>query len=85
MTETRAEEAQRLVDEGGVHLVYEGPTYIQASVHSKHARYTTVVYENGTFWCTCQHGLYHAHTTDLCVHALALRLLIEKEVGDAKT
>jgi len=78
MPETRAEKAQRLVDEGQVHILFDSAAYTQASTPGKHGLHTTVVYSNGKFWCTCDWGLYHAHTDDLCAHALAVRIAVER-------
>ncbi len=79
MKETRAEKAQRLVDEGGVVIERVFPQYTQALVQGDHARYVLSTYANGTFFCTCEWGTVHSYTDDLCAHALAVKLAVEKE------
>jgi len=79
MPETRAEKAQRLVDEGSLSLLFRESNYVRASVQSGDRIYNTVVYANGTFHCTCDWGQYHSYTDDLCAHALAVKLMTEKE------
>ncbi len=79
MTETRAEKAQRLVDEGRVTIGQKTSSFTQAVVQGKDGRYRTTIYVNGTFWCTCKWGDFHNYTDDLCAHALAVKLATEKE------
>jgi len=79
MTETRAEKAQRLVDEGQVGPVHTIPLVRWAFVQREHGHYLTTIYANGTFHCTCDWGQYHSYTDDLCAHALAVKLAAEKE------
>lgn len=78
MTETHAEKAQRLVDEGCLSLVFRESNYVRASVQSGDRTYNTVVYDNGTFWCDCDWGAYHCYTADLCAHALAVKLAVAR-------
>ncbi len=79
MTETRAEKAQRLVDEGKVHIAHTTFHSTTALVQGKHGPYTTIIYADGHFFCTCDWGAHHSYTDDLCAHALAVKLAVEKE------
>jgi len=79
MPETRAEKAQRLVDEGRVNIVARWPLGVEARVQGEHSLYIVDVSKTGTFFCTCDWGLYRNYTNDLCAHALAVQLLIRKE------
>ena len=79
MPETRAEKAQRLVDAEAVVMLSRCSPYQTARVHSGHTFYFVTLYANGTFHCTCDWGDYHSYTTDLCAHALAVKLMTEKE------
>lgn len=76
---TRAEEAQRLVDEGRVTITRTDSLITRALVRGKLVTYTTNIYPISHFSCTCDWGMFHSHTDDLCAHALALRLIVEKE------
>jgi len=78
MTETRAEKAQRLVDEGRVQLVPTIPLHSQGIVRGDHEPYLVYLYPLGHFWCGCAWGRLHSYTDDLCAHALALRLAVER-------
>lgn len=80
MTETRAE-AQRLVDEGGVHIMSRSEVCIEGRVGiNKQGRaYHTFLYTNGRFSCNCDECRHGSLSDDLCIHALALRLAVEKE------
>lgn len=82
MTETRAEKAQRLVDEGRVELGHLGAYETGAIVRTENSHYHTSVYASGKFFCTCRWGQAHSYTDDLCAHALAVKLAAEKEEGD---
>ena len=84
MKETRAEKAQRLVDKGRVTILSVQPHHTLATVRDKHQSYQTILFASGRFWCMCGWGSYHSDTAALCAHALALRLAVEKEVGDAE-
>jgi len=77
--ETRAEKAQRLVDGEHVHLTGRGTFFQNAQVYSGWNIYFLTLYTNGHFHCTCNYGSYHSHTDDLCAHALAVKLMTEKE------
>ena len=79
MTETRAEKAQRLVNEGKVHIRKNWSVLIEAEVRGDHALHHTELYPNGHYFCMCDWGQYHSYTDDLCAHALAVRLTLEKE------
>jgi len=78
MTETREQKAQRLVDEGRVDIIEETEYAIQASVNADQRRYLTILYPNGRFWCECEWSRYHPNATDLCAHALAVKLAAER-------
>jgi len=79
MPETRAEKAQRLVNEGQVTIIFSDRFGVSGLVHSQEARYQAFVYPNGHFGCTCTWGRMHWYTDDLCAHALAVQLLVGKE------
>lgn len=85
MTETHAREAQRL-DEGDVSIY---PDWHQRQHILTHAEveddvdvYSVTIYHNGTFLCDCDWGDHHSYTDDLCAHAEAVRLIMEKKVED---
>ncbi|GAI22997.1 unnamed protein product [marine sediment metagenome] len=80
MTETRAEKAQRLVDEGRVDLRVPGPFLAQGFVQSGRFTYIVALYPNGHYVCDCAWGRIHSHTDDLCAHALAVKLVVEPMV-----
>ena len=82
MTETRAEKAQRLVDEGRVKLLGYLYPYTSARVQGEHSNYETTLFPSGNYVCNCSWGLAHWYGRDFCVHALAVKLAAEKEVGD---
>lgn len=73
MTETRAEKARRLCDEGRVDIKQNTASFTQAFVQGEHGPCYTTVYANGTFFCSCAWGDYHSYTDDLCAHALAVK------------
>jgi len=84
--ETRAEsigslkgKAQRLVDKGQVRNPVVSEYRTTALVWDGYVCYHPSIYPNGDYWCECAWARHHAHTDDLCAHALALRLTIEKE------
>lgn len=77
MNETRAEEARRLVDEGRVEIVQQSPHIIEAIVKGDHDIHNTHVYANNHFFCTC--AWIRPYSGDLCTHALAVKLAVEKE------
>ncbi|GAH47508.1 unnamed protein product [marine sediment metagenome] len=79
MKETRAEKAQRLVDEGRVVIAFNDKHSLGGTVRSGEARYQVFTYPNGHFFCTCKWGAVHSYTDDLCAHALAVKLAVEKE------
>lgn len=78
MTETRAEKAQRLVDEGRVEIVHALKGVTEAFVQPAGHRYDTIVFDTGHFFCTCSWGAYHSYTPALCAHALAVKLAVER-------
>lgn len=89
MNETRQEQAQRLVDQGDVSTY---PDWHQRQHILTHAEvevgeriYLVTIYRNGTFLCTCDWGDHHSYTDNLCTHALAVRLAVEKEMGGTGT
>jgi len=79
MTETRAEKAQRLVDEGRVGHVYAGLLRTTSSVQGDLAFYHVILFDSGHYFCDCDWGRFHSYTDDLCAHALAVKLAAEKE------
>jgi len=81
MTETRAEKAQRLVDEGRVAILSTVSWGFEAMVIGKYDDYAVTLFNNGTYECYCDWGGDHVLTTDLCAHAWAVRLTLEKEKG----
>lgn len=79
MPETRAEKAQRLVDEGLVMQLRPKSWGFEALVIGGHDEYITTLFNNGHYECTCEYGHFHSHTPDLCAHALAVKMVVEKE------
>lgn len=79
MKETRAEKAQRLVDEGWVESILQADYSTGALVRREKTHHVVTVYANGTFFCTCEWGAIHSYTDDLCAHALAVKLAVERE------
>lgn len=78
---TKAEKAQRLMDEGGVEIAHTTFHSTLALVQGERGPYTTTIYADGHYFCTCDWGAYHSYTDDLCVHALALRLVVADEAA----
>jgi len=76
--ETRAEKAQRLVDEGGVRYKRSTPFHTLGGVQGDHDFYDVIYYAGGHYFCTCPWGAQHSHTDDLCAHALAVKLAAER-------
>jgi len=76
---TKAEKAQRLVDEGRVKILSVQPFHALAIVTDDHHAYETIFFAGGHFWCECEWGQVHSNTGDLCAHALAVKLAVEKE------
>lgn len=79
MTETRAEKAQRLVDEGRVKITCDTAHYKCGRVRSNQHTYFVIIYVNSHFNCTCRWGDDHSQINDLCAHALAVKLAVQKE------
>lgn len=77
MTETRVDKAQRLVDEGRIEIWGKTEYATRAYVNEDQRQYLTILYLSGGFWCEC--NLVNSRTDDLCVHALAVKLAVEKE------
>ncbi len=79
MTETRAEKAQRLVDEGGVYIVYQSERVVEGRVgrNEKGRAYHTFLYANGRAACNCDPSF--SAPDDRCAHALAVKLAVKKE------
>ncbi len=75
MTETRAEKAQRLVDEGRVKGLQRTEFGAGASVKGDSGPYPVLLYPNGHYFCLCNWGRIHSHTDDLCAHALAVQIV----------
>jgi len=78
MTETRLEKAQCLVDEGKVDLADATIYSTAALVRGEYENYATRIYPDGTFFCTCDWGQHYSYTDDLCVHAIAVKLVMER-------
>jgi len=81
MTQTTAEKAQLLADTGCVVIMSRNEIFTLADVHSGDQVYYTFYHADNSFSCTCKHGQFHNYTTDLCSHALALKLVLEKETS----
>jgi len=79
MIELRDEEEQRLVGEGRVKILSVQPFHALAVVTGDHHIYETIFFASGRFWCECEWGQDHSNTDDLCAHALAVKLAVEKE------
>lgn len=75
---TKAEKAQRLVDRGCVDIRERTEHATRAFVLSDAKEYHVTLYPNAQFRCTCRHGIFHSHTDELCAHALALKLAVER-------
>ena len=85
---TRAEKAQRLVDEGRVSITSSNDLATYAFVTDGSKTYFAVLYPSSEpsseYFCDCRGVHWHCYTDDLCAHALAVKLAVEKEVGDAE-
>lgn len=79
MKETHAEKAQRLVDEGRVEIIHTTFHSTQAVIQGEPEAYTATIYADGHFFCICSWGMYHSYTNDPCVHALAVKLAVERK------
>jgi len=77
MTETRAEKAQRLVDEGRVRMTRHGRFFENAEVDCGRHTYLVTLYSNAPYVCTCGWGIFRPYNRDLCVHAGAIKLAME--------
>jgi len=82
MTESRLEKAQRLVDGNAVTPLLTTPCFTAAMVQGDHASYICTLFTFGTYSCDCEWGQGYSYTDNLCSHALAVQMAIEKE--DAK-
>ena len=78
MSETRQEKARRLVDEGAVVICQHNSMFTMAHVTGDHRNYATFLFSSGHFYCECEWGAFHSHTDDLCAHALAVKLAVER-------
>ena len=79
MTETHAEKAQRLVDEGRVLIRAHSNLFVDATVREENDDYHTIYFARGDFSCNCSWVGCYPNSTDLCTHALAVQMLAEKE------
>lgn len=70
-----------MVDEGGVGIVQTTARFTEAFVRGDRYPVATILYHNGTFSCTCEKGLIHHYSHELCTHALALRLAVADEAA----
>jgi len=75
---TRAEKAQRLVDTGRVRNLHVYTFCAEARVQGDEDTYDTIIYPSGLYSCTCIWGRYRSDTHARCVHALAVKLAIER-------
>lgn len=80
---THAEEARRLVDKGRVVVLTRDRPVASASVQGDRVAYRVHLYSNNRYFCACPWGLAHHDTDNFCVHALAVKLAVEREAGDA--
>ncbi len=78
MTETRAEKAQRLVDEGHVNILYHSSFFTDAFVRGDSLTYRVYIRPSGWFFCTCPWGATHGAGHNRCAHALAVKLAVER-------
>ncbi len=78
MTETRVKKAQRLVDEERITILWRNGRDAEGTVREKEGYYHTIVFNSGHFLCTCPWGTDHSFTDNLCAHALAIQLAMEK-------
>jgi len=81
MTETRAEKAQWLADGGRVEIQDVCDQFTNARVEGKCGFYFVTLYVNGDFSCTCNSGAFGFRIADFCVHALAVKLAVERSEG----
>ena len=79
MTETRAEKAQRLVDEGRVEVWGRTDCGIGAYITDQDDERYTVLCHYGYYKCGCAKGYRLPNADDLCAHALAVKLAVAKE------
>ena len=85
MSEIRTEKAERLVNHGAVEILRTTILFTEAFVRGDHGPQATIIYRNGRFYCTCDWGRLHPYTTKLCAHALAVRLVVQREAGQAES
>ena len=76
---TKTEKAQRLVDEGRVEIWGRTEYAVRAFVSDGPSKMLTVFYPYGHYYCECAGPIIHFDTDDLCAHALAVKLAVEKE------
>lgn len=75
---TKAEEAQRLVDERRVQMTRHGHFFDDARVEYGLHTYLITLYSNAPYYCTCGWGLFRTTDDGLCIHAEAVKLMIER-------
>jgi len=78
MNETQIEKAQRLVDEGRVKMTRHGHFFDDAQIHCDQHTYLVTLYSNAPYNCTCGWGVFRTPGDDVCVHAEAVKLAIER-------
>ena len=79
MTETREQKAQRLVDDKRILVRSRSMLAVDASIEGDGGIHHTIYLKSGAFFCDCHWGLYHGNTREYCAHALALKMLTEKQ------
>ena len=80
---TRAEKAQRLVDEGQVETWGEAGYEIRAYITDGPNTHFVTLYPEGEYSCDCRGVHFHCYIDDLCAHALAVKLAVAKEKCNA--
>ena len=81
---TKAEEAQRLVDERVVDVSDFGPPNVIAKVLGDRGLYGIILWGNGRYHCSCPWRCLHPLADEWCAHALAVKLAVEKEKSDVE-
>ena len=79
MSETVIEKAQRLIDTNCVRIATRTPLFTQADVAGDNGWYDVVIYHTGAYSCTCTWHSCNASSSDMCSHALAVKLTLQKE------
>lgn len=78
MTETVPDKAARLWRGLSVVIISQGPLYTEAVVTGDHGEYTTVLYADSHWWCSCKWGRTHPYPARPCSHAEALAYILEE-------